>query len=60
MESLRIPQCVHDHPNLLALQLRLHAFQRPLEAQPEVDLLRCRARGNVPRELGHHLDGFDP
>ena len=60
MESLCIPQCIHDHPHLLAPQLRLYALHRPLEARPEVDLLRCRARRNVPRELGHYLDGFDP
>ena len=59
MESLGIPQCIHDHPRILAPQLRLYALQHPLEAQPEADLLRCRGGGNVPRELGHHLDGID-
>ena len=40
MEPLCIPQCIHDHPHL-APQLRLYTVQRPLEAQPEVVLLRC-------------------
>jgi len=60
MEPLCIPQCIHDHPHLLAPQLRLYPLQCPLKTQPEVDLLRCRAGGNVSRELGHRLDGFDP
>ena len=37
-----------------------NALQCPLEAQPEVDILRCRAGGDFSRELGHRLDGFDP
>ena len=60
MEPLCISQCLHYHPHLLAPQLRLYPLQCPFEAQPEVDLLRCRAGGNVSRELGHRLDGFDP
>ena len=44
MEFLCIPQCIHNHPHILAPQLCLYALQRPLEAQTEVDLLRCRAK----------------
>ena len=40
-------------------QLRLYTVQRPLEAQPEIVLLRWHAAGNDPRELGRRLDGFD-
>ena len=59
MESLRPPQCIHDHPHLLAPQLRLYGLQRPLQARLKFDLLRCRAGGNVSREPGRGLGGFD-
>ena len=60
MRPLCIPQCIHNHPDLFPPQLRFHPLQHPLEAQPEVDLLRCLAGGNVSRELGQCLDGLDP
>ena len=60
MELLYIPQCIHDHLHLLAPQLRIYPLQCPLEVQPEVDILECRVGGDVSRELGHRLDGFDP
>ena len=40
MEPLCIPQCIHNYPHL-APQLRLYPLQCPLEAQPEVGILRC-------------------
>ena len=43
MQPLCIPQCIHNHPDLLVPQLRFRPLQRPLEAQPEVDLLQYRA-----------------
>ena len=60
MEPLCIPLCMYNHSHLLAPQLRLYALQRPLEAQPEADLLRCHAGGNVSHDVGHRLDRFDP
>jgi len=33
MERICIPQCIHDHPHLLALQLRLYPLQCTLENQ---------------------------
>lgn len=60
METLGIPKTVHNHIDLLAPELRLDAFESTFQAEPEVNLLRCRSRGDVTSELGHGLDGLDP
>ncbi|EDR05419.1 uncharacterized protein LACBIDRAFT_329701 [Laccaria bicolor S238N-H82] len=55
----RHSKCIHE-PHLLAPQLCLYRVQYALEAQPEVDILRCRAAGNAPPERGHRLYGLNP
>lgn len=60
MESFSVSETIHDHVNLFAAELRLDAFQCPLQTEPKVDLLRRSPRANVASELGDRLNGLDP
>ena len=60
MKPLRIPQTIHNHPNLLTPQLRLDPLQRSLQTQPKINLLRRSLARHVPIQFRHSLYGFDP
>jgi hypothetical protein len=57
---VRIERIDRFRTDRIAAQLILDALERLLHAQPEVDLLARRARGNVAIELGDVLDFLDP
>lgn len=60
MESLRVPETIHDHVDLLTPELGLNAFKCALQTEPEVDLLRRGSGANIASELGDGLDRLDP
>jgi hypothetical protein len=60
MEAAGIAQAVHDHVDVLAAELGLDRLERALKREPEVDLLRGSAGGDLAREAGDALDGLDP
>lgn len=60
MKPFRTLQDIQHQIDFISSQLSLNALQRPFHAEPEVDLLRCCAGGNVPGQLGNLLDLLDP
>lgn len=60
VEALRVLEDIERELDRVALELLLDPFERLLHPEPKIDFLTRRAARDVPAQLGHGLDLFDP